>query len=95
MIAFTQQFFRWYNDTHCHSGIDFMAPEAIHYGRATNDLPEARPHPRRRLLGQSKSLQGQILQPPKLQTTVWINPPKQEAAANTTLDPSTLINASW
>ncbi len=32
--AFCRTFFPWYNGSHRHSGIGFMTPEAMHYGRA-------------------------------------------------------------
>src|SRR4051794_39502459 len=37
--TFCQDFFRWYNAEHRHSGIGLMAPEVVHYGQAqaTND----------------------------------------------------------
>jgi len=31
---FCQPFFRWYNSEHHHSGIGFLTPEDVHYGRA-------------------------------------------------------------
>jgi putative transposase len=30
---FCQDFFRWYNTEHYHSGIGFLTPEDVHYGR--------------------------------------------------------------
>jgi len=32
--AFCQDFFRWYNTEHHHSGIGLMTPEVVHYGLA-------------------------------------------------------------
>jgi transposase InsO family protein len=32
--AHCQQFFHWYNSTHCHSGTGFMTPQSVRYGRA-------------------------------------------------------------
>jgi putative transposase len=32
--AFCRPFFHWYNTEHRHSGIAFMTPESVHYGRA-------------------------------------------------------------
>jgi len=31
---FCVPFFNWYNEEHHHSGIGFLTPEALHYGRA-------------------------------------------------------------
>lgn len=30
-LAFLRQFFAWYNDQHCHSGIAFFTPSAVHH----------------------------------------------------------------
>lgn len=32
--SFSQGFFNWYNTEHYHSGIGFLTPEDVHYGRA-------------------------------------------------------------
>ena len=36
--AFCRPFFPWYNTEHRHSGIAFMTPQDVHYGRATQIL---------------------------------------------------------
>ena len=36
--AFCQEFFRWYNDQHYHSGIGLLTPAMVHYGRVKNIL---------------------------------------------------------
>ena len=88
--AHCQEFFQWYNGTHCHSGIGFMTPQSVHYGRAQT-LFEQRAdilnvafeaHPNR--------FKGRAPQPPRLPTAVWINPPKQETATAKNNDSSTL-----
>lgn len=77
--AHCQQFFRWYNDSHRHSGIGLMTPHAVHHGLA-EDMRRLRAdvlvaafaeHPNR--------FKGQCPQPPKLPTAAWINPPKRTA----------------
>ena len=76
--AHCQRFFDWYNTEHRHSGIGFMTPETVHYGRAsevhkqraaTLDAAFAR-HPKR--------FKGVAPQPPVLPTAAWINPPQKE-----------------
>ena len=32
--AFCQEFFAWYNDQHCHSGIALLTPAMVHFGQA-------------------------------------------------------------
>jgi putative transposase len=78
--AHCQEFFRWYNTEHRHSGIALMPPDTVHYGRsdaltarrgATLDAAFAA-HPSR--------FKGVAPQPPAVPTSVWINPPKKETA---------------
>jgi putative transposase len=54
--AHCQQFFPWYNTVHRHSGIAFMTPESVHYGRATA-LTATRRHARHRVRRESEPLQ--------------------------------------
>jgi len=35
---FCQEFFNWYNNEHYHSGISWLTPETVHYGRAEQVL---------------------------------------------------------
>ncbi len=88
--AHCQHFFRWYNADHCHSGIGFMTPESVHYGRAQTLFRQRAQTLDVAFLAHPTRFKGQPPQPPRLPTAAWINPPKQETAANTTLDPSTL-----
>ena len=78
--AHCQEFFRWYNTEHRHSGIALMPPDVVHYGRsdaltarrgATLDAAFAA-HPSR--------FKGVAPQAPTVPTSVWINPPKKEIA---------------
>ena len=78
--AHCQEFFRWDNTEHRHSGIALMPPDVVHYGRsaaltarrgATLDAAFAA-HPFR--------FKGVTLQAPTVPTSVWINPPKKETA---------------
>ena len=73
--AFCQDFFRWYNAEHRHSGIGLLPPEVVHYGQA-QDAYDARSrvlatayaaHPERFVR--------QVPRPPQLPTAAWINPP--------------------
>lgn len=68
-------FFPWYNTEHRHSGIAYMTPAAVHYGR-TEAIQEKRrialdaayaTHPNRFFHGKPT--------PFELPTAVWINPP--------------------
>jgi putative transposase len=73
--AFCQDFFRWYNTEHRHSGIGLLPPAVVHYGQA-QDAYDARSrvlatayaaHPERFVR--------QAPRPPQIPTAAWINPP--------------------
>ena len=88
--AHCQQFFRWYNHEHRHSGIGLMAPAVVHNGTAaaltvqravTLDAAFAA-HPIR--------FKGVAPKPPALPTAAWINPPKNETTTDVIKLDSTL-----
>ena len=75
--AFGREFFRWYNEEHRHSGIGFMTPAAVHFGR-TDAVNQIRAdtlaaayaaHPERFVRTPPA--------PPKVPTAVWINKPEE------------------
>lgn len=90
--TFCQEFFTWYNTQHHHSGIAWLTPEDMHYGRAMKtiqvrqqalDEAYAR-HPER-----FRNRPPQAAFPPE---AVWINPPKQETPEETKTTPPILSN---
>jgi len=72
---FCRNFFRWYNQQHCHSGIALLTPEVVHYGLAAEALEQRdrvlssayQDHPERFVKGRPKT--------PALPQAVWINAP--------------------
>jgi putative transposase len=67
--------FTWYNDAHHHSGLSYLTPADVHYGRAATIL-EVR-H-RTRLVAYAAHPERFVQGPPRLETlpsAVWINPP--------------------
>ena len=76
--SFCQTFFGWYNTEHYHSGIGFMTPEDVHYGRAEQIIKERQlvlddafeKHPER--------FKGKRPKPMALPKAVWINKPEPE-----------------
>ena len=78
--GFCREFFDWYNHQHRHSGIGFMTPAAIHFGRSQELQAK-----RTRVLAQAylrtpeRFVQGRP-QPPALPTAAWINQPKEAVA---------------
>ena len=75
--AFCRSFFSWYNEVHRHSGIGFMTPEAVHFGRidAVNEVRSETlaaayaAHPERFVRKPPA--------PPKVPAAVWINKPEE------------------
>ncbi len=74
--SFCQEFFRWYNTQHHHSGIGLHTPHSVHHGLAQvlNDA-------RRQTLLQAYAAHPERFvnkppEPPSLPEAVWINPPK-------------------
>jgi putative transposase len=75
--AFCQDFFRWYNTQHRHSGIGLLPPEAVHYGRA-----EAMHQARAQVLAAACAAHPERFvrhppRPPQLPTAAYINPPQR------------------
>jgi putative transposase len=78
-----QAFFPWYNQEHYHSGIAYLTPETVHYGRAEQVLAARsevlraahKEHPRRFI--------NRPPEPAALPQAVWINAPqpKESSAA--------------
>jgi putative transposase len=73
--AFCQQFFKWYNEEHRHSGIALLAPAMVHFGEAQTVLAQRQlvldtayqAHPERFVRQSPKPL--------PLPSEVWINKP--------------------
>lgn len=74
---FCQGFFPWYNKEHYHSGIAYLTPEIVHYGKAKECMKNRQEvlarayqeHPERFSKGESV--------PKPLPEAVWINPPQK------------------
>ena len=79
--GFCQEFMRWYNREHHHTGIGLLTPETVHYGRAEAVIEE-----RQRVLSAAyeqrpERFVRQHPRAPELPEAVWINPPVKTAAA--------------
>lgn len=94
--AHLRRFFTWYNDEHRHSGIVFMTPAAVHFGR-----PSAIDEQRRRVLqaayaAHPERFKGRLPTPPALPEIVGINLPKAQSVQTTddlTAAPALLANS--
>jgi putative transposase len=76
---FCRAFFPWYNEEHYHSGIGFLRPADVHYGRADQILKE-----RQQVLAAAfekypNRFKGRMPKPADLPEAVWINKPKGPA----------------
>ena len=73
----SRDLFAWYNDAHHHSGLSYLTPAAVHYGRAATVLAVRH---RTRLAAYAAHPERFVNGPPRpetLPTAVWINrPPK-------------------
>ena len=75
--AISRDLFAWYNDAHHHSGLTYLTPADVHYGRAPAILDRRHgtrlaayaAHPERFVSGPPR--------PETLPTAVWINSPSQ------------------
>jgi putative transposase len=79
--AFCRDFFDWYNNVHYHSGLNWLTPATVHYGRADDvvqrrqlALDRARREHPERFVNARRTIAG----PPE---EVWINPPAPLAGA--------------
>jgi putative transposase len=75
---FSQGLFSWYNNVHYHSGIGFLSPVDVHYGRSEQIIKERQAvlaaayekHPER--------FKGKLPHPTAMPEAVWINKPLPE-----------------
>jgi len=88
--AHCQQFFRWYNHDHRHSGIGLMAPAAVHDGTATTLTEQRAITLNVAFTANPIRFKGKAPKPPALPTAAWINPPKKEPAPQAIKSNSTL-----
>ena len=75
--AISHDLFTWYNDAHHHSGLSYLTPAAVHYGRAPAILTLRH---RTRLAAYAAHPERFVSGPPRpetLPTAVWINRPSK------------------
>ena len=86
--AICRDLFAWYNDAHHHSGLRYLTPADVHYGRAATMLTVRH---RTRLAAYAAHPERFVQGPPRPDTlpeAVWINPPAKptrEDAPGTTI----------
>jgi putative transposase len=89
--AIGHDLFTWYNDAHHHSGLSYLTPADVHYGRAATILDVRH---RTRLAAYAAHPERFVQGPPRAETlpeAVWINPPakttRQDAPGTTIVTP--------
>ena len=79
-LSHSRKFFDWYNNDHYHSGIGYVTPTSLHYGRAGGVVAQRQDtltaaheaHPQRFVKG--------LPNPAQLPDAAWINRPAKSAA---------------
>ncbi len=74
--AFCQDFFRYYNSEHHHSGIGLVTPEQLHYGLADDIYLHRTQTLEKAFMMNPKRFKGKRPMPPALPEAAWINKPK-------------------
>jgi len=78
--AHCQEFFRWYNTEHRHSGIALMSPDTVHHGRSATLTAQRGVTLDAAFAAHPARFKGVAPQPPAVPIAAWINPPKKKAA---------------
>lgn len=77
--AFCQTFFPWYNNQHCHSGIGYVTPAAMHDGTAKAIYEQRASVLQDAFLAHPNRFKQRQPEPPKLPTSAGINMPKPDS----------------
>jgi putative transposase len=75
--AFCREFFDWYNRIHRHSGIGYMTPEAVHFGRAAELTARRADVLNSAYAAHPERFVRRAPVPPEVPTAVWINKPQE------------------
>lgn len=73
--SFSQQFFRWYNHEHRHSGIGLLTPAMLHFGQAEEIVQKRQLVLNAAYLAHPERFVRQPPQPLSIPKEVWINKP--------------------
>ena len=87
---FCQTFFPWYNQEHCHSGIGYMPPAAVHFGQAPQRYAARQQVLEQAFNAHPLRFKGRRPQPPALPTQVGINLPNTSSRGHGEREDSTL-----
>jgi transposase InsO family protein len=90
--AHCQEFFRWYNTEHRHSGIALMPPDTVHYGRSTALTAQRGVTLDAAFAAHPARFKGIAPRPTSVPLAVWINPPKKDITPPT-ITPNCSLNS--
>jgi len=77
--GFCGDFFPWYNGEHKHSGISFLPPESVHYGRQSEILAKRDLTMQSAFTMNPMRFKNQLPKPWQPPQAAWINKPKTES----------------
>ena len=77
---FCHSFFSWYNKEHKHSGIGYVTPEQVHYGRAQNVVDHRANVLESAFKKHRKRFKGKMPKPFPLPKATWISKPENGKA---------------
>ncbi len=80
--GFCAEFFRWYNQEHHHSGLGFLTPFEVHFGKAQQRREQRALVLRHAYERNPERFVGGLPEPPALPEQVWINKPKETGLRN-------------
>jgi putative transposase len=80
--TFCQRFFFWYNNEHYHSGVAWLHPVDVHYGRAENVRAVRAEVLNAAYARNPDRFVNKPPQPAALSTTAWINKPPEQSEEN-------------
>jgi len=75
---FCRIFFPWYNDDHRHSGVGYLTPADVHYGRAETVRAHRADVLTAAYTNHPKRFVRKPPEPPQLPRPAWINRPLEE-----------------
>ena len=78
--AFCRRFFDWYNGEHRHSGIAYLTPNDVHYGRAAEVLANRQAVLDKAFEAHPERFVARAPVTATLPEAAWINPPARQAA---------------
>jgi len=80
--SFCREFFPWYNDVHCHSGIGLMTPATVHHGRAEQTHAQRAGVLDTAYAATPERFVRRAPTPPPVPVAAWINKPDSQEATH-------------